>query len=294
MHMPLSIYNETGAAGGGPAGMAQRRRPAMSASSTLPSRAPVPSSGARRERAVPAVTRAAAILRVLAESETPVGVQAIARALGLVPSTCLHILRALVAEEMVSFDPETKRYGLGLGLLSLARSLLKQGGFGATIQPALEALSRDLGVTAIGLQVHGLDHVVVTAISRAHEPFHIHVEIGSRFPALISASGRALAASGEHSRTELRKRFAGIRWDRAPSFEEWLAEVELTRQAGYGVDVDRYILGVTVVSTPIRRDERVTHMLVVVGLTERLRTRIDEIGREIVRIAGKIERELDD
>ena len=36
------------------------------------------------------------------------GVKAIAQALDLVPSTCLHILRALVSEQLVKVDPATK------------------------------------------------------------------------------------------------------------------------------------------------------------------------------------------
>src|SRR6185312_13270609 len=47
----------------------------------------------RRVRPVPAVTRAVAILRLLGLSEEALGVHAIARALTLIPSTCLHILR---------------------------------------------------------------------------------------------------------------------------------------------------------------------------------------------------------
>ena len=53
----------------------------------------------------PAISRAAAVLRLLGKSDAPLGVQTIARELGLVPSTCLYVLRALVAEEFVSFDP---------------------------------------------------------------------------------------------------------------------------------------------------------------------------------------------
>src|SRR5437667_132646 len=37
----------------------------------------------------PAISRAAAVLRVLGESDTPLGVHSIARELGLVPSTCI-------------------------------------------------------------------------------------------------------------------------------------------------------------------------------------------------------------
>ena len=41
-----------------------------------------------RIRPVPAVSRSIAILRLLGKTRTPLGVNAIAQALGLVPSTC--------------------------------------------------------------------------------------------------------------------------------------------------------------------------------------------------------------
>src|SRR3546814_10678011 len=54
----------------------------------------------------PAISRAAAVLRPLGKSNVPLSLQAIARELGLVPSTCLYVLRALVAEEFVAFDAD--------------------------------------------------------------------------------------------------------------------------------------------------------------------------------------------
>lgn len=260
--------------------------------STMPVRSPASTSSAPRDRPVPAVTRAVAILRVLARNEEPLGVQAIARQLKLVPSTCLHILRALVAEELVAVDPDSKRYRLDHGMLALSRPLLQRGGFGPIVQPRLEALSRQLGVTAIGLHVRGLEHVLVTAISRAREPFHIHVEIGSRFPALISASGRCIAAFGGYDEPDLRDRFDRLRWDRPPSYAQWQEEVAATKALGFGLDTDQYILGVTVISAPILAGQSVVHALVVVGLTERLRDRSAEIGRELVRLAADVSREL--
>ena len=77
----------------------------------------------------PAISRAAAVLRLLGKSDAPLGLQAIARELGLVPSTCLHVLRALVAEEFVSCDPSTKRYALEAGVLTLARHWLRRDRF---------------------------------------------------------------------------------------------------------------------------------------------------------------------
>ena len=54
-----------------------------------------------------------AILRLLGRSPEPMGVKAIAQSLAMVTSTCLHILRVLVDEELVKVDA-TKRYSLGL------------------------------------------------------------------------------------------------------------------------------------------------------------------------------------
>ena len=51
--------------------------------------------------------------------------KAIAQSLAMVPSTCLHILRVLVDEELVKVDA-TKRYSLGAGMLSLARSVIHE------------------------------------------------------------------------------------------------------------------------------------------------------------------------
>ena len=104
-------------------------------------------------RAVPAVSRAVAILRLLGRTRAPMGVKAIAEALGIVPSTALHILRVLVAEELVKVD-SAKQYTLGMGTLALARASLESDDFPMRVQPHLDALSRRYGITAIGLDMH--------------------------------------------------------------------------------------------------------------------------------------------
>jgi DNA-binding IclR family transcriptional regulator len=69
--------------------------------------------------------------------------------------------------------------------------------------------------------------------------------------------------------------------------------VDQARSNGYSVDVDCYILGVTVVSAPIVRDNGVSNLLVVVGLSERLNGKIDVIGRELVAQADRLARRMD-
>lgn len=222
-------------------------------------------------RQVPAVARAAAILRLLSRSETPLGVHAIARTLKLVPSTCLHILRALAAEELVTFDPATKRYGLSSGIVALARGMLRHDPFSNLAQAVLDALSAKHGVTAIGVEAASLDHIVVVAISRPDHALGLQADVGSRYPALISASGRCIAAFGDHPWSEIERRFRGLRWDNAPTLAQWRADVEATRQTGYAVDDGRYIAGVTIIAAPVLLRGRMSHALVVIGVGEQLR-----------------------
>ena len=110
---------------------------------------PITTDTAAAPRSVPAVTRAIAILRLLASSRGPLGLNVIASRLGLVPSTCLHILRVLVAEELVTFDVDAKRYTLDAGLLTLARSYLRSSGFAQQVQPRLDEIVRRFPVTAL-------------------------------------------------------------------------------------------------------------------------------------------------
>ena len=220
----------------------------------------------------PAISRAAAVLRLLGKSDTPLGMQAIARELGLVPSTCLYVLRALVAEEFVSFDPDTKRYSLEAGVLTLARHWLRRNRFNDLAQPVLDRISQAFDVTTLGVHIVGLDHIVVVAVSQSGNNFQLSTQIGSRFPALISATGRCIAAFADHSEAELEARFRTLRWDEPPTFDEWKAQVSQTRGQGFAVDAGNYISGVTVVAAPVWKTRaKLGHALVAIGIGSGLR-----------------------
>jgi DNA-binding IclR family transcriptional regulator len=220
-----------------------------------------------RASKAPAISRAAAVLRLLGKSDAPLNLQSIARELGLVPSTCLHVLRALVAEEFVSFDPDAKRYSLQAGVLTLARQWLKRNGFTDLAQPVLDRIAQTFNVTALGVHLVGLDHIIVVAVSQSGQDFQLSTQIGSRFPALISATGRCIAAFGDHAEAELEARFRTLRWDEPPTFAEWKAQVSQTRVQGFAVDAGNYISGVTVIAAPVwRAPRKLGHALVAVGI----------------------------
>ena len=220
-----------------------------------------------KESKAPAISRAAAILRLLGKSESPMGLQAIATTLGLVPSTCLYVLRALVAEQLVAFDPDTKRYALEAGVLTLARHWLRRNQFTDIAQPLLDQLSREFGVTMMGVNIVGLDHIIVVAVSQAGSNIHISAQVGSRFPALISATGRCIAAFGGYPEEELASRFGELRWDDPPGFSEWQRQVEQTRERGIAYDDGNYISGISVLAAPVWKSPgQLGHALVALGV----------------------------
>jgi DNA-binding IclR family transcriptional regulator len=220
-------------------------------------------------RDVPAASRAISVLRLLGASDIPLGVNAIATKLDAVPSTILHILRVLVREELVSFDPDSKRYALDAGILTIARQALRQSSFGHRVQGSLESLSVKYGVTSIAVRVIGIEHIIVVATASSNQMLQIHVEIGSRFPALMSATGRCVAAFQPHPWKEVQKKFQQIRWDKPPSLAQWTKEVEEAKQNRFSVDSGNYLAGVMVVAAPVLdRRQRITHAIVALGLNE--------------------------
>jgi DNA-binding IclR family transcriptional regulator len=224
----------------------------------------------KRIRPVPAVSRSIAILRQLGRSAEPMGVKAIALSLDMVTSTCLHILRVLVDEGLVKVDA-TKRYSLGVGMLSLARSAIDSNSFPAAVQVVLDRVSTEWSVTAIGVEISGLDHMVVLALSHSKIPFRLHVDVGSRFPALISATGRVVAAYSGQPWKELERRFRSLRWQDPPDIEVWRQELETVRRKGYAVDRGNYINGVTVLAVPVfNARKEITHTLVAAGLADQM------------------------
>jgi DNA-binding IclR family transcriptional regulator len=208
------------------------------------------SNGPAREVAVPAVVRAAAMLRLLSTAPAPLGVNQIARELDIIPSTCLHILRALTAEGLVAVDLATKRYRLGLEILTLAKAALRSS-ISDQAQPYLDEIVRKFLVTAFAVSISEPEHYIVTAKSNSPHAIRLQVDLGSRFPALVSATGRCVAAYSHMPPRSMKAQFDRLRWHRAPSFEEWQAQVALVRTQGYAIDDGNYINGIYIVAAPI-------------------------------------------
>jgi DNA-binding IclR family transcriptional regulator len=176
----------------------------------------------------------------------------------------------------------------------LARQWLRHNPFSDLAQPVLDDMSRTFNVTGLGVQIAGLDHIIVAAVSRSVTDFQFNAEIGSRFPALISATGRCIAAFADYSDAEIENRFQSLRWDEPPAFDEWKAQVRQTKARGFAIDEGNYISGVTVVAAPVwARRAKLSHALVAIGISSTLkRNGIGKLQTALLSAAQTLTKQL--
>jgi DNA-binding IclR family transcriptional regulator len=205
-------------------------------------------AGGGGEKLVGALVAGLRILRHLAAVKQPAGVTHIARQLGLNPSTCYQLLKTLVHEGLLSFDPATKTYNLDLGLLELASGALGQASYARLVHPHLMRIARRHEVNCTLWQRLGERRVVLVDQAEAAGPIGVRLTIGQRLPLAVGALGRCMVAQSGLSKAAARRAYAELRWQVPPGFERYWREVEAAGRDGYAVDADGFVRGITSVS----------------------------------------------
>ncbi len=200
---------------------------------------------------VNALARGIAIIRYLEARDEPVGVVQIARDLGINASTCFNLLRTLAHERLLVFDPATKKYAPGLGLLELARGVLKQSGYVRLVHPRLERIADQYSVTVMLWHLVSPSRALLVDLAESPTPVRVHMSVGQRLPSLIGALGRCFAAHLGLPKERVQMMFKELRWQNPPTFKQYWSEVEQARREGFAVDVGRYNKNFTTVAAPI-------------------------------------------
>jgi DNA-binding IclR family transcriptional regulator len=243
---------------------------------------------------VPAVKRAAAILWELGDRSTPMNLSQIARAIGIIPSTCLHILRELVSARLISYDVGSKTYQLGSGIAELAKSAARLNNFAELAKPRLQAIANRFNMTATATSKIDDQHLALVAFANPPRAISIRVTLGGRVPLLSGAAGRCLAAFGTMSEKQIRQGFAKVKWVGPVDYETWMKQVAQTRVDGYAEDREGFVEGVSTLAVPIfMPDGSVSHAIGVFAITAQLEAiEREEIVSALRRTAEEITRHL--
>ncbi len=231
---------------------------------------------------VPAVKRAAAILWELADRPTPMNLSQISRTVGIIPSTCLHILRELVSARLISYDVTSKTYQLGSGIADLAKSATQLNDFAELAKPRLQAIANRFIMTATATSKIDDQHLALVAFANPPNTISLKVTLGGRVPLMSGASGRCFAAFGNMTEKQIRQNFAKVKWVRPIDFDTWMEQVEQTRIDGYSEDREGFVDGVSAIALPVYMpDGSVSHTIGVFAITAQL----EAIDREELVLA---------
>jgi DNA-binding IclR family transcriptional regulator len=245
---------------------------------------------------IQSVDRAARILAVLGAGPPRLGVTEIAARLGLAKPTVHGLLRTLEQHDLVAQDPDSGKYSLGSGVVSLGNSFLGGSELRARSLRWTDALAQRAGEAVWVAALSGFRVIVLHHVFRPDDTVQI-LEVGATIPWHACALGHAIVAhlpAAEQSQalaTDLVPLTGQTKTSRA-ALSRALTQV---RRGGYAVEDQEATVGDAGIAAPIfGRDAVVAGSVGVVGAVDRLLTAParQELTRAVQEAARAISRDL--
>lgn len=213
-------------------------------------------SAEKRSNKIGAVEHAIAILRCLSTSPEPLGINELARRIGLNKSSISRLVATLVVARLVERDAASARIRLGAGLVLLAAPVLAELHIKDLVRPALEELAMRSGETASYNMWDGSDAVTIEQVA-GPGAVRIFSEPGRRDPGHCTACGKILLA---HEPAEVIEAYCATAlegFNERTIVEPAVLRQELAtaRQRGYALNLGELDGEISAISAVVR-DER--------------------------------------
>jgi DNA-binding IclR family transcriptional regulator len=217
------------------------------------------------------VGKALEVLDMVAHFERPVRFSEILEGSSYPKATLYRLIQTLTSQRMLSFDPDTQTYGLGLRLVGLAHAAWAQSSLAPLARPAVDALSRVAGET---VHLAQLDHAHVLYVDKrnAQQPIQMYSQAGKIGPAYCTGVGKAMFAFlPEDELADLLPQQSYHRFTPKTLCDDvsFMGELRIIRERGYAFDDEEHEPGIICVALPIlSRGGRVIGGLSVTGSTQ--------------------------
>lgn len=188
-------------------------------------------------------------------------------------------------------DPETKRYRLGLRLLTQASHILASLDIREEAKPVLKRLAREMSANA-HLGVLYDDEVLYLDREEAGPGVLLSSAVGSRVPAHCTALGKVLLANDERAADRIcsARELRPVTTHTITNPEELRVQLAEVRERGYAVDMEEFHEGNVCVGAPVRDHERlvVGSLSMSVSRARLERTSIDTFIKAVVEGAAEV------
>lgn len=209
-------------------------------------------ANASPQSAVPAITRAMAILELIAAAgQAGMSVPEIAKAMDLAKSSTANICAALEVEGVLRRSDG--RFILGRRILSLAGDYLRSADQLSEFY-ALCRGSRLISREAARLALLDGTDVLYLARYEGTNPIRLTANIGDRFPAHVTATGKAILSTLPEAVVADRYRGKALTPFTArslTSISELLSDLEKSRDRGFFMDDEETNIGVVCFAVPV-------------------------------------------
>ncbi len=206
---------------------------------------------------VQALDRAFAVLDLLGESDTPLGLAQVASSLQLHKSTAHRFLMVLERHRMVERTPNGK-FRLGLRLFDFGNRAIEQYDLRERAQPHLRRLVAETEETAHLCILEAARMIYIDKIEPARSVRMI-TRIGASNPVHCTSVGKAILAFLPEDRTAeiiRRIRFERMTHRTIVTLEAFRVELEKTRRRGYAVDDEELEEGLRCIAVPVLDAQR--------------------------------------
>jgi IclR family transcriptional regulator, KDG regulon repressor len=219
----------------------------------------------------------------------------ISSSLGLNKSTVSRTMATLASEGFVYKDPETKKYRLGLSILTLSGVVNSSLDIYRDSQPILNKLVETLGETA---HISILDHLDVIYLHKVecNHPVRYLTHVGRRNPPYCTSSGKVLLAFSDENvvNTVIEKGLHKYSKNTITDPEKLHAHLREVKKNGYASSVEEILDGVTSIAAPIYDYQgKVVAALSVVGPKQRFPShKIQSIAKKVISAGLDISRNM--
>ncbi|MDN4643241.1 IclR family transcriptional regulator [Arthrobacter sp. PsM3] len=199
------------------------------------------------------VGKALGLLVLLGDEPRGASAAELSRRAELPFSTTYRLLGSLTRDGFVDYEPDGRRYHLGLRIFQLGQRVSNHHGFAGTALPILRRVTEETGEATILSVRDGNHHLTVNKVD-GPQTFRVTSDPGHLGALHTTSVGKALVAfADDATRSQLVEE---LELEPLTEFsitdrEAFRAEIELVRRRGYAVMDEENELGMRAVAVPV-------------------------------------------
>jgi len=243
----------------------------------------------------PIIKKAIDIIILIGKENRPLGVSEISKILAYSKSTTYGVLKALSEVGFLYKDTETKKYAIGKKLLRLSKIIYKNQDIIYIIKPFLESLAELIDETVF-FGISENDTLKILIVVEAKKSLKLSAPVGTRMPITAGAAGKVFFSAMKNDEIIAILKEKGLpkyTENTITGLDDFIKEIEKTRELGYGVDSEEYLKGVRAVASLVYQDKHPLGAIWVVGfsnsiidekfyfITEQLKITTERINKRI-------------